>query len=150
MNQELISRLRVLCDDGRFNEALGVIEQARPDEGCCADLLVWKARCLQLGDNATLDEIECTLRDAIACEGENVDAWAELGWFLLNVRDQAEKAQEAFVRALAIQAKTNTEVLVGLVKCSKEINPDKSKGELKRSLLASLVDANDIDAALLE
>jgi tetratricopeptide (TPR) repeat protein len=140
----------MLCDDERFDEALGVIEQARPSEGCCADLLVWKAKCLQLGDHATLDEVEGTLRDAIACDEENVDAWGELGWFLLNVRDQAEKAQEAFVRALRIQAKANTEVLIGLVKCAKEINPNKSSDELKRSLVAGLVDVNEVDAALSE
>jgi len=150
MNQQLIARLRDLCDDDRFDEALAIIEQARPHEGCCADLLVWKSRCLQLSDNATLEDVEDTLREAIACDEEDVDAWTELGWFLLNVQDQAEKAHEAFLRALTIQAKTNTEVLVGLVKCAKEMNPKKSSDELRRSLLAGLVDDKEVDAALSE
>jgi tetratricopeptide (TPR) repeat protein len=148
MNQELITRLRRLCDDDRYEEAVATIEREQPAHGCCADLLVWKARCLQLGELAGPEQIELTLQAAIACDEDNASAWTELGWFLLNVQDQAEQAQHAFGRALAIQAKENTEVLVGLVKCAKEIRPKTNRDQLKHLLLTSLVNGKELEEAL--
>lgn len=150
MNQKLVTTLRQLCDDDRYDEAITAIEQEEPAEGCCADLLVWKARCLQLGERASPEQVEATLRAAIACDEDNANAWIELGWFLLNVQDSPDRAQSAFKRALAIQAKENTEVLVGLVKCAREIDPETNPAELKQLLLASLVKGEEVDAVLSE
>jgi len=150
MNQNLVKTLRKLCDEDRYDEAVATIERERPTEGCCADLLVWKARCLQLGAHATPEQVEHTLRDAIACDEHNASAWVELGWLLLNVLDRPQEAERTFRRALAIQAKTNTEVLVGLVKCLKEINPERSRDELEQSLHAGLVNDEEFYAALSE
>lgn len=148
MNRKLVTTLRNFCDDNRYDEAVAEIERAQPTEGCCADLLVWKARCLQLGERATPEEVEATLRDAIACDEDNASAWSELGWFLLNALDRPEEAENAFTKSLEIRAKENTEVVVGLIRCKKEIAPETDRVGLRQSLLAGLVDAREVDEAL--
>jgi tetratricopeptide (TPR) repeat protein len=150
VKKELRSKLEQLCADEQIEEALTTIEHAQPDEGCRAELLVWKAKCLQLSDNATLEEVEDTLRAALAHDEDHVSAWIELGYFLLNVRDQAGDAQKAFLRALAIQSKENTELVVGLAKCAKEIEPSRNHDELRRTLLSDLIDGDEVNAALSE
>jgi len=150
VKKELRSKLEELCADEHIEEALTMIERAQPDEGCRAELLVWKAKCLQLSDHATLEEVEDTLRAALAYDEDNVSAWTELGYFFLNVRDQAVEAQKAFLRALATQTRENTELVVGLAKCAREIDPSRTSDELRRTLLSTLIDGDEVDAALSE
>jgi tetratricopeptide (TPR) repeat protein len=149
MNSLLLSQIRELCDKNQFDEAVNVIESAEPDQGCCADLLVWKAKCLQLGEKASSEVVQDTLKKAVACDQESSDAWMELGWFLLNVQDQPQEAQAAFTRALSIQAKANTELLTGLFRCAQELGTA-DKHEIKESLLQALVNTQDLEASLAE
>ena len=149
MNKLLLEKIRELSDENRFDEAVKVIEAAEPREGCCADLLVWKARYLQLGDKASVEQVDAILHTAVACDPESAEAWAELGWFLLNVFDKAREAHDAFSRALAIQAKFNTDLLTGFIRCARELN-ESSDEKVTKGLLTILVNQPELEAALSE
>lgn len=116
-----------------------LIASAEKSSGPSPRLEVLKATCLQLSDDASLEEVEGTLLRAIELDDQYVDAFVELGWFLLNVLDDREKATVAFDKALGLLQKLNGEVFRGLLACRDELQPDQDSERLKNELRESLL-----------
>lgn len=120
--------------------ALSLIASAEKTGGPCPRLEVLKAICLQLSDDASLEEVEGALLRAVELDDQYVDAFVELGWFRLNVLNDTGKANEAFDRALGLLQKLNGEVFRGVLACRDELRSDQDrerfKDELRQSLLA--------------
>jgi len=148
VNQKLRDSINVLMQQNEYASALDVIRKAELSGEPTSELLVWEARLLQLGDEGTPEEVEEILRRAIKLEPGFVEAHVELGWFLLNVQDSASLAQDAFRQALKLQVETNSEIVLGLLKCSQEISPDRVGSGLRDELIQSLVDSKSIKEGL--
>jgi hypothetical protein len=148
MTQELIASIRSLCASGEVEQALGVIAGAEVAGIRTADLLVWKARCLQLSGDGPLGEVEEALQAALTADDRSVDAWVEWGWFLLNVRDRSDSAAEAFGRARDLLRPVNTDVALGLARCAQEGEPEVVTSQVVRDTILSLADVEKIDRVL--
>jgi tetratricopeptide (TPR) repeat protein len=120
----------MLAGQSEYSEALKVIEDAEALGEESVELLLMKARLLQLVDqDRTLEEVEAALDSAISIDPKSVDALLEMGWFKLNVLDDPQEAQKAFDSALRIQADVNTELVSGLTKCCMELNSGSNLSE---------------------
>jgi hypothetical protein len=141
-------RLRSALNAEQFDlavDAFNNIEQERP---LCADELVLKAKCLQLHpsvDARLLNAAEESLLAATKLDPQYVPALVELGWYYLNVQDDARKAAERFDSALRIASAAAVEALVGLSKCVEEIEGEAAAREVLeiRSVLADAVLTQD-------
>lgn len=149
MSISVFASIRELSAGGQYSEALERIERAEAEGLVSAELLVWKSRILQLAeDGGSLDDVEKTLLRAIELDKTCVAAVLELGWFRLNVQNDAKRAFESFQGALKLQASVNTEALTGLLKCAQELDPNGSLEEAKFRAITALVDETKLGEAL--
>ena len=143
MNVE-IEEIRSCVRRKDIKTALSLIASLEGTSGPVPPLQVLKAICLQLSNEASLEEVEASLLSAIEMDDQYVDSYIELGWFRLNVLDDVTRASEAFDRARVLVAKLNGEVFRGIVACADELHSDGTpktiREELRRSLLAQAED----------
>ncbi len=126
--------------DRNYRAALSLIDAALRSEALSPRLHVLKATCLQLSeDEHTLAEVESALRDAISVDDAYVDAHLELGWYYLNVLDDAPKAKAEFERARDLLRKMNVEVTKGLSACAEELEPERDQRDLSTQIRQFLV-----------
>src|SRR5438552_2787186 len=97
-------------EKGDYAKALYLIERMEAHGLVHPDILVWKGRCLQLIDRNSyrLSDIENTFKQALILDAEYVPALVELGWFYLNVYDDAPRASELFGKAISVERETLT------------------------------------------
>jgi len=149
MSLSVFASIRELSAAGRYSEALEKIEKVEADGMVSAELLVWKSRILQLAeDGGSLDEVEKTLVRAIELDESCAAAALELGWFRLNVQNDAKRALESFQAALKLQASANTEAITGLLKSIQELEPDRNLEEAKFQAICELADEPKLTQAL--
>ena len=149
MSLSVFASIRELSAVGRYSEALEKIEKTEAEGMLSAELLVWKSRILQLAeDGGSLDDVEKTLLRAIELDESCAAAVLELGWFRLNVQNDAKRAFESFQAALKLQASANTEAITGLLKSVQELEPDGSLEEAKFRAVRALVDETKLTEAL--
>jgi len=149
MSTSIYAPIRKLSAGGQHSEALEKIERAEAEGLLSAELLVLKSRILQLAeDGGSLDDVEKTLLCAIEMDETCVAAVLELGWFRLNVQNDAKRAIESFRVALKLQVSVNTEALTGLLKCVQEIEPNGDLEEAKFRAVRALVDEIKLAEAL--
>jgi tetratricopeptide (TPR) repeat protein len=149
MSLSVFESIKELSARGQYSEAQEKIEKAEAEGVSSAELLVWKSRILQLAeDGGPLDDVEKTLLRAIALDETCVAAAVELGWFRLNVQNDAKRAIESFRAALKLQASVNTETLTGLLKCAHELEPDHNLEKAKLRAIRALVDETKLAEAL--
>jgi tetratricopeptide (TPR) repeat protein len=120
------SEIRRLCSEGKYTDAVRLIEDLESVGPVSADLLVQKAMCLQLLEDGSLEETEDTFKAALAMKPDSVEALIEYAWYALNVKDDAAAADELFQRALRLQSRVNTEIMTGLLRCRRELTPSVS------------------------
>jgi hypothetical protein len=97
MSLSVFESIKELSARGQYSQAQEKIEKAEAEGVSSAELLVWKSRTLQLAeDGGPLDDVEKTLLRAIALDETCVAAAVELGWFRLNVQNDAKRAIESF------------------------------------------------------
>ena len=77
---------------------------------------------MQLTDNpkGDLNEAQISLEQALNVDDEYVPALMDLGYFHLNVMDDAEAALPPFRKAFSISADNITEAVIGLAQCISE------------------------------
>jgi hypothetical protein len=139
MSREL-EQIRSAVRDKDVKTALELIRDHECKVGPSAQLLVFKAMCLQLSDEGSLDEIESILLSAIELDDTCLDAFIEIGWFYLSVLSDPEKGAAAFDKARILVEKFLGETVRGTLACASELRPNQDKREfaeeLRRSLMA--------------
>lgn len=103
---------------GEYADALSLVEKTEREGLLDPEILVWKGRCLQLVDHTSyeLSDIENMFKQALDMNPELTPALQELGWFYLNVLDDAAKAIELFDRAIAVLRHQLTDAVIGKTK----------------------------------
>jgi hypothetical protein len=144
MSQYWKHAVQDLTRENKNDAALQLIRGIEAEGNVSPELLVWKSRILQLVDQSSPEEVEATLKNAIRLDPSYIEAYIELGWFRLNIQDSPTLAYDAFRHAFELQVPTNSEIVLGLLKCSKEMNLGQTASNLKNALLESLVDAKTI------
>jgi tetratricopeptide (TPR) repeat protein len=149
MSTPILASIKELSAAGRYSEALKKIEETESKGMLSAELLVWRSRLLQLTeDGGSLDEVENTLQRAIELDETCIAAVLELGWFRLNVQNDAKRAFESFQAALKLQVAINTEAITGLLKSVQELEPNGNLEESKFRAVRELVNENKLAEAL--
>ncbi|HUA84653.1 MAG TPA: hypothetical protein VMB85_12385 [Bryobacteraceae bacterium] len=137
-----LDQIRSYMSAHDFDAALRSIEELENESGDSPRLLVWKAGCLQLSDRGTPEEVERMLLRAVELDEEYVPALVELGWFRLNVQDDAAGAKQAFDRARELLKKQIGETYRGALACAQELRSSQSlsafQPEFERDLLENL------------
>ena len=145
------SEIKDRYKEGRYVEAIRLIEVAEREGLVHPDLLVWKGRCLQLLDadpSRKVSDIENAFRDALRIDETFTPAVVELAWFYLNVLDDAKRAAGLFETAIMSYKQELTEAVVGKAKCLMETE---SK-EAARAYLTAItcLDTHQVDKFLEE
>ena len=119
--EEILSGTRELFRAKRFDEALAGLEKAAP-ESLSPQLLVLRGRCIQLANGSALplEEAKKSFRAALELDERCIDAWIELGHYVLCVEDRAEEAADIFRKAAQILSACNGEIAEGLARCLEE------------------------------
>jgi hypothetical protein len=149
MNNPAMVRARQLAQAGRYAEALAEI--ARIEESGCltVEVLLFKARILQLSDDdGPLEEVHGILKEAIQLDSSSSEAHLEMGWFLLNVQDDPGNARLSFQAALDARVGVNTEILTGLALSDALVLRKSEAAETIANLTRRLVDVQKLRKAL--
>lgn len=138
--------VRALVDARDIQSALALIGQIERNRGSSPRLAVLKAQCLQLSEDASLEDVETALNAAVSMDDEYVDGYLELGWFRLMVLDDPSGAKSSFRQAAELLAKRNEEAVEGLLACDAELPTGFSpKEEYQRLLLGAAHLTNSSD-----
>jgi tetratricopeptide (TPR) repeat protein len=122
MNNPL-DELKSLYAAERYDEALALTERMERGGLLYPEVFVWKGRCLLLGDGrdlADISDIERVYRQALDIDDEYAPALLELGWFYLNVTDDAARARPLFDKAFSLLRDALTEAVEGVARCLSE------------------------------
>jgi hypothetical protein len=151
MKKTVLDEINRLCSDKDYSQALALIRDVELSDCSSSVLLTKKAMCLQLvDDNGPLDEVERTFEAALNLDPRSVEALVEFGWFQLNVKDDAQRAESLFRRALDLQASTNTEIIIGIAKCRRDISPAQSPTVLVVELKRALFDERRLNESFVQ
>ena len=115
---KLLEEIKAKYETGEYEEALSLAEKTEREGLLDPEILVWKGRCLQLVDHTSyeLSDIESLFNQALDINPELIPALLELGWFYLNVLDDAAKAIDLFDRAIAVLRRQLTDAMIGKTK----------------------------------
>ena len=85
-------------------------------------LWVLRGKCIQLaeGTSLPLDEAKKSFQRALELDENCLEAWIELGYYLLCVEDDAQEASTIFQNAQRVLAKYEEEIQEGLRECQEE------------------------------
>jgi hypothetical protein len=117
-------RVRRAVENEQFDIAVDMFRAIELRRALSPQELVLKARCLQLHsvtDRKLLIEAKNALSTALDADAEYVPALMELGWFHLNVEDNAADALRAFERAFKLAGSAAAEALVGMSRSTEEL-----------------------------
>jgi len=137
-----LDEVRALVGTNDITNALALIERIEARRGYSPRLAVLKARCLQLSEGASLEDVETALKTALSMDDEYVDAHLEMGWFRLMVLDDAEGAKPFFTKATDLLATLNSEAVRGMLACDEELHTDLSPEDAKAKYQAALIRAS--------
>lgn len=118
--KNLLDEMNRLYAAGKYEEALAAIDQMEAERLLHPEVLVWKGRCLQLSEGGRIKDISDVKNiylQALAIDDEYAPALLELGWFYLNVLDDAERARPYFEKAFALLRGLLTEAVDGVARC---------------------------------
>ena len=102
----------------RYDEALDEIAAIERAGVISPKLKMIKGAYIQLGesDKYNLEEAEACFREAIDLDDQNPEAYLELGWYFLNVKDLPENAISYFSKAKELAQRSVSEAIDGLSK----------------------------------
>jgi tetratricopeptide (TPR) repeat protein len=140
---EALSEIRVLQRERRFDEALARVERLLAEGPCSTELLVSRARLLQLSSHSP-DEADAA--DPLAPEG--IEPRIELGYFLYAVRDRTAEALGHFEDAERLACNLLKDALMGQLRCLAELG----RADELQATLADAVQLfpDDLDVGLLQ
>lgn len=105
----------------KFDAASGRIEEAG-EEALSPQLWVARGRCIQLGEGkgAPLEEAKKSFRRALELDGRCLEAWIELGYYVLCVEDDAREAYGIFRKAAEVLDDFGGEIEKGIRMCEEK------------------------------
>ncbi len=111
-----------LAREGRHDEAVVLIDEMDRAGFATSDLQVRKGDLIQLGDSETysIRDAEAAYSRAVDMDPTNVRAHLALGWFRLNVEDDAAAACASFDAALELANGLREEAARGRAECLHE------------------------------
>lgn len=148
--KDFLHQVKHLYAGGEYKEALSLLEEIENGGHVCPSVLVWKARCILLADEATpysLSDVEEMLGRAISLDDQYLPATLDLAYFYLNVLDDAERGNPLFRRALELCKEATTEAIVGAAQCIAELDSDGAALEFLSSAYTQTLDLDQIKEA---
>lgn len=149
---DALSTLRVLRREGRFGEALTLVERLLEEGPSSTELLVWRARLLQLAPQAEVDDplaaAEGSLKQACALAPDTVEPRIEMGHFLYAIQDRPAEALSQFEAAEELARSGLKDALIGKIKCLAQLGRGvEARRELDR---AAQLFPDDTDLGVLQ
>src|SRR6266853_3459141 len=138
MNNASLEEIRTKYREGKYQEALSLMEKAEQEGLLHPEVLVLKGCCIQLDDKETpynLSDAEHAFEQALEIDKDFIPAIIEMAWFYLNILDDAVRAAPLFERAVRLNQIMLTEAVIGMAKCLSET---KTKDAAKKYLEASI------------
>jgi tetratricopeptide (TPR) repeat protein len=120
MHNDSLEEIRSRYKEGKYQEALSLIEKAEQERLLHPEVLVLKGCCIQLEDGETaynLSDAKRAFEQALEIDEEFAPAIIELAWFYLNTLDDAIQAAPFFERAVRLNKLLLTEAIIGMAKC---------------------------------
>ncbi|WP_152629976.1 hypothetical protein [Haliangium ochraceum] len=148
---DTVSMLRALLREHRFNEAWALIERLPTERLDSAEILVCRARLLQILPQEAVDEPLAAARESLAhacaLSPEAIEPRTEMGHFLFAVLNRPADALEQFELAEQLARNSLKNALIGKLKCMAQLG----RGDAARSELAALgpVFPDDTELGLL-
>ena len=137
---------RRLSKQGQHHEAIALLRSSYVSFAA-PHLYVLEGQILQLSDGSGEDElgdVENAFKRALAIDDTCVEAYLELGWFYLNVRDDAGKAEGCFQKAEELSRSQLLEALEGKLKCLAETGTLSAAKSLLRQLQESVLSTDEL------
>ncbi|MBC8044471.1 MAG: hypothetical protein IAF08_13615 [Rhizobacter sp.] len=147
----ILKKVKVLFSQRKYSEILRLTESplvvAAIENGVIhPEILVWKGRSILLSDDTTykLSDVEKAYRKAIHMDENCTEALIELGFYYLNIMDNAKKAEVYFSKAINIYRERNTEVAIGMADTIMETQSSPSAAKFLKNSGTHLLDTNAI------
>jgi len=122
--ENLFEKAAEFSRQGKYEDLVSLISKMEA-MGCLhPELLILKSRCVQttkLPISAGLEEVEKTLKEAVSMDKTYFPAFVELGYFKLNVLDNAAEAIPLFDKAIEIINSIAAEAILGKANCISEL-----------------------------
>lgn len=110
--------------DEQFDKALEILNVMEGVQALPPHILTRKGIAILLGRDSggmKLEDAEQAYRDAITLDDEYIDGYLELGYFYLNIQNDADRAMPLFAKAIELCKKTGTQAVSGLAHCVEEL-----------------------------
>ena len=121
-HKSIVEKALGLHEEGCHNEAIDLLRKfAHAFDS--PQLHVLEGRLIQLAksrEGIELNEVEDAFKEALKIDDTYIEAYLELGWFYLNVQNDAVKAKEFFDEAEGLSRNQLLETLEGKLKCVAE------------------------------
>ena len=111
-----------LARAGQYDDAVVLIDAMDQAGFTSSELQVIKGDLIQLGESElySIEDAAAAYVRAIDLDAGNIKARLELGWFRLNVEDDAVGAKSCFDTALELSTELRNESRRGLAECRRE------------------------------
>ena len=154
---EIKEKIQEYWDREEFSAALKYIEECERDI-THPYILIRKGMCLQLVDDPqgryAPEEVPRLYKQALKLDNDYIEAYIELGWYTLNVEDDAEGALDYFEQAIKLSGRQFGEGLTGLFQASAETPGDEgslNEAGARRHILGLLKNfQTDLEENLVE
>lgn len=153
MQNTTLSEIRIRYQEGKYQEALSLVEKAEREGLFNSEIMVLKGRCIQLVDKVTpynLSDAEYAFEQALEIDENFTPAITELAWFYLNVLDDAVRAAPLFERAIKLYKSMMTEAVIGMGKCLLETKTEILAKKYLEEALSNSLDLSPIQIAIAE
>lgn len=147
----LFKKAQRLTNELKYDDLVTLISEMKA-KGCLhPELLNLKARCIQLSEqpiSAGLEEVQKSLETAVALDKTYFPAYVELGYFQLNVMDNAETALPLFEKAIEIINQIATEAILGKAKCIAELKSKEDAFSFVEQAKKDIIEADKMEEFL--
>ena len=128
--KEILYKIAKLDKADDYDGVLKEIKKLEQNSLLPLNILVLKGTCIRLSDNQdiySLEDAEKSYKKALAIDPDYVEALIELGYFYLDVMDDAKKAFPYFEDAIRVIKGQVNEAFIGHAFCMSELeSPDKA------------------------
>jgi len=148
----LFDKVHQLFKDKKYDEALVELGSIKNDFLLPPNISVLKGVCIQLGKDEKLplglEDAEKAYKNALEVDSEYINALLELGFFYLNVKDDATKALFQFKKAFALSRSKLTEAIQGYAECLSELESQEKALKFIEESINNSVDMDKLNKTI--